>query len=164
MLVSSAYSDRRYMRMMMVIVIYSYELFNEKINEKEIFEKDIMNDLFDYNVLNHKNRESIFKEQMKRFINIEKNYDVFKRMINKYIRSDWTWSRIDPLTRAILLCASSELWNIDLGIVSNEYVSIAKEFIPDDKSYKFINKIIDNIGKEYYEFKKKKNQIIAEAK
>ena len=43
------------------------------------------------------------------------------------------------------------------GIVSNEYVEIAKDFIPDDKSYKFVNKIIDNIGKEYDEFKKKKN-------
>lgn len=157
MLTNKAYSNRRYMRIMMVIIIYTYELFNKKVNEKEIFESDLLNEMFDYNVLKTNKTEEIINEQMKRFANIEKNYEVFKKMINKFIRTDWTWTRIDPLTRSILLCASSELWNTDVGIVSNEYVEIAKDFIPDDKSYKFINKIIDNIGKEYAEFKKNKN-------
>lgn len=141
----------------MVIIVYTYELFNKKINEKEIFESDIMNEIFNYNVLKTSKKNEIFEEQMKRFSNIEKNYETFIKMINKFIRIDWSWTRIDPLIRAILLCASSELWNIDVAIVSNEYVEIAKDFIPDDKSYKFINKIIDNIGKEYEELKKNKN-------
>ncbi len=141
----------------MVIIVYTYELFNKKINEKEIFESDIMNEMFNYNVLKTSKKNEIFEEQMKRFSNIEKNYETFIKMINKFIRIDWSWTRIDPLIRAILLCASSELWNIDVAIVSNEYVEIAKDFIPDDKSYKFINKIIDNIGKEYEELKKNKN-------
>ncbi len=141
----------------MVIIVYTYELFNKKINEKEIFESDIMNEMFNYNVLKTSKKNEIFEEQMKRFSNIEKNYETFIKMINKFIRIDWSWTRIDPLIRAILLCASSELWNIDVAIVSNEYVEIAKDFIPDDKSYKFINKIIDNIGKEYEEMKKNKN-------
>ncbi len=141
----------------MVIIVYTYELFNKKINEKEIFESDIMNEMFNYNVLKTNKKNEIFEEQMKRFSNIEKNYETFIKMINKFIRIDWSWTRIDPLIRAILLCASSELWNIDVAIVSNEYVEIAKDFIPDDKSYKFINKIIDNIGKEYEELKKNKN-------
>ena len=157
MLNNKTYSNRRYMRIMMVIVVYTYELFNKKVNEKEIFESDLMNEMFDYNVLTTSKRNEIFQQQMKIFANIEKNYEVFIKMINKFIRLDWTWTRMDPLIRAILLCASSELWNVDIGIVSNEYVEIAKDFIPDDKSYKFINKIIDNIGKEYDEFKKKKN-------
>ncbi len=141
----------------MVIIVYTYELFNKKINEKEIFESDIMNEMFNYNVLKTSKKNEIFEEQMKRFSNIEKNYETFIKMINKFIRIDWSWTRIDPLIRAILLCASSELWNIDVAIISNEYVEIAKDFIPDDKSYKFINKIIDNIGKEYEELKKNKN-------
>ena len=142
---------------MMVIVVYTYELFNKKVNEKELFESDLMNEMFDYNVLTTSKRNEIFQQQMKIFANIEKNYEVFVKMINKFIRLDWSWTRMDPLIRAILLCASSELWNVDIGIVSNEYVEIAKDFIPDDKSYKFVNKIIDNIGKEYDEKKKKKN-------
>ena len=157
MLNNKTYSNRRYMRIMMVIVVYTYELFNKKVNGKEIFESDLMNEMFDYNVLTTSKRNEIFQQQMKIFANIEKNYEVFVKMINKFIRLDWTWTRMDPLIRAILLCASSELWNVDIGIVSNEYVEIAKDFIPDDKSYKFVNKIIDNIGKEYDEFKKKKN-------
>ena len=142
---------------MMVIVVYTYELFNKKVNEKEIFESDLMNEMFDYNVLTTSKRNEIFQQQMKIFANIEKNYEVFVKMINKFIRLDWTWTRMDPLIRAILLCASSEFRNVDIAIVSNEYVEIAKDFIPDDKSYKFVNKIIVNIGKEYDEFKKKKN-------
>ncbi|MBD5423402.1 MAG: transcription antitermination protein NusB [Mycoplasma sp.] len=151
------YSVRRYMRAMTIIVVYMYELFNKKLNEKEIFELDIFNDLFDYNKLKTKDKNKISQEQARIITTIEKNYDLFKKMIIKYIREDWSWDRLDPLIRAILLCASVELWKLDIGIVSNEYVEITKDFIPDDKSYKFVNKMIDNIGKEYNEFKIKNN-------
>ena len=57
----------------MVIIVYTYELFNKKINEKEIFESDIMNEMFNYNVLKTNKKNEIFEEQMKRFSNIEKN-------------------------------------------------------------------------------------------
>ena len=49
------------MRIMMVIVVYTYELFNKKVNEKEIFESDLMNKMFDYNVLTTSKRNKIFQ-------------------------------------------------------------------------------------------------------
>lgn len=152
------YSIRTNMRAMVVIVVYKYELMNDKVDSKEIFENDIFNDLFNYeSLLKNNDLNQIYKKQLSIISSIEKNYDVFKKMITRFIREDWTWDRINPLTRSILLCASVELWKLDIPIVANEYVKIAKDFIPDDESYKFINVVIEQIGKEYNEIKQKNN-------
>lgn len=152
------YSTRRQMRTMVVLVVYQYELFDLKVNVNKVFEDDLFHDLFDYEEFESQKKNLIYEEQMKIISSIEKNYDLLKKLIAKYIREDWIWNRIDPLIRAILLVACIELWKLDLGIVSNEYVAISKDFIPDDKSYKFINKMIDNIGREYEQYKTKRNQ------
>lgn len=146
---------------MVVLVVYQYELFDSKINVNEVFENDLFHDLFSYEEIETEKigkKALIYNEQIKIISSIEKNYDLLKKLIIKYIREDWTWNRIDPLIRAILLVACIELWKLDLGIVSNEYVAISKDFIPDDKSYKFINKMIDNIGREYEQYKTKRNK------
>lgn len=151
------YSIRRLMRIMIVIIIYQYELFDKTIDSEEIFKLDKFNELFNFNVLKTKNISQIQKEQSSILSTIEKNYKVFKKTITNFIRTDWSWSRLNPLVRSILLCASVELWKLDVGIVANEYVQIAKDFIPDDKSYKFINIVIEEIGKKYNVFKQKSN-------
>lgn len=150
------YSNRRQMRMILVMIVYKFELLNQKINVNEIFETDEINELFNYkNVF--KNSKNIINEQIKIWQIIEKNYDIFKKIIIKFVREDWTWKRISPITRSILLCASAELWKIDVGIVSNEYVEISKDFMPDHDDYKFINFVIDKIGKIYEEYKERTN-------
>ena len=154
---NGTYSIRRLMRIMIVIIIYQYELFDKTIDSEEIFKLDKFNDLFNFNVLKIKNISQIQKEQSSILSTIEKNYKVFKKTITNFIRTDWSWSRLSPLVRSILLCASVELWKLDVGIVANEYVQIAKDFIPDDKSYKFINIVIEEIGKKYNVFKQKSN-------
>ena len=53
--------------------------------------------------------------------------------------------------RQILLLACVELQQLDLGIVANEYIEIAKDFIPDSDSYKFINRVIQQIDNLYHE-------------
>lgn len=152
------YSIRRLMRTMVVMVVYEYELLSENIVANKIFQDDKFNDLFDYKKIRIKNKNQFLNEQLQIILTIEKNYDTFKKMIIKHIRNDWSWSRLDPLIRSMLLCASVELWKLDIGIVTNEYVEIAKDFIPDNESYKFINIIIEKIGREYHEFKQKRNQ------
>ena len=148
---------RRMMRIMVVMVVYNYELLNKKIDTKEIFESDIFNEYFDYKKLKIKNYQEIMKEQLQIISLIEKNYEVFKKTICNFVREDWSWERMAPLIRAILLCASVELWKLDIPIVANEYVEITKEFVPDDESYKFVNIIIEKIGKHYHEIKNQKN-------
>ena len=148
--------DMRLMRIMVIIIVYEYELNNVLINAKKIFEEDKFHDLFDYSKLKKENQNKIFNKQIKIISIIEKNYLLLKSMIIKYIRSDWSWERMSPLVRSILLCASVELWKLDIGIVANEYIEITKDFIPDNESYKFVNKIINEIGKEYKAFKEHK--------
>lgn len=153
------YSVRRLMRMMNVIVLYQFELFNEKIDVNYVFEKDIYNNMFNYEKLKTKYKDNVYKEQINVLTNIEKNYLVFKNLINKYTRDDWKWDRINPITRSVLLCAIVEILkqDNDLAVIANEYIEIAKDFIPDNESYKFVNIIIEKIGNEYNEFKKSKS-------
>ena len=72
-------------------------------------------------------------------------------MYKRQIRTDWSWSRLSPIIRSILLLACVELQQLDLGIVANEYIEIAKDFIPDSDSYKFINRVIQQIDNLYHE-------------
>ena len=154
--VKITYPVRRSMRIMMVMVLYEQELFNQKISMKDIFESDKFHELFNYKKLLTKHKDEVYKEQLSIMSVIEKNYDIFKKIIIQYIRDDWSWNRINPVARAILLCASAELWKHDVALIANEYVEISKDLIPDNETYKFINIIIERIGKQYNEFKNSK--------
>lgn len=59
--------------------------------------------------------------------------------------------RMSPLVRALLLCACVELKRLDLGIVANEYVAMAKDFIPATLDYRFVNIVIDRVNQFYHE-------------
>ncbi len=131
------YTKRRKQRMENVSIIYKYELFNEPINIDKIFSE-----------------ENINSDQLKIITSIKKNYNLFAETAKIFLDKDWTWARMSPLTKSIILCASVELWILDKKIVINEYVDITKDFIPDE-TYKFINKILDKIG-ELYERNKNK--------
>ncbi len=134
---SQNYTKRRIKRMQNVEIVYKYELLDELLNLEKIFVE-----------------ENINNDQLKILTSIQKNYDKFIKTAKLFLDIDWTWIRISPLTRAIILCASVELWTLDKKIVLNEYVEITKDFIPDD-TYKFINNILDKIGIVY---EKKKTQ------
>ena len=134
---SQNYTKRRIKRMQNVEIVYKYELLDELLNLEKIFVE-----------------ENINNDQLKVLTSIQKNYDKFIKTAKLFLDIDWTWIRISPLTRAIILCASVELWTLDKKIVLNEYVEITKDFIPDD-TYKFINNILDKIGIVY---EKKKTQ------
>lgn len=130
------YTKRRKQRMENVSIVYKYELFNEVICLDKIFSEDNINN-----------------DQLKILTSVKKNYKSFVKTAKLFLDIDWTWDRIPPLTRSIILCASVELWTLDKKIVINEYVDITKDFIPDE-TYKFINKILDNIGRVYEQNKK----------
>ncbi|MGL5617687.1 MAG: transcription antitermination protein NusB [Metamycoplasmataceae bacterium] len=137
---NDTYTKRRVKRMKNVEIIYCYELFDEKINVNKIFSE-----------------ENIDDDQLKMISVIQKNYDAFIKTAKLFLDDDWTWVRMSPLTRAIILCASAELWNIDKKVIINEYIEITKDYIPDD-TYKFINKILDKIGSTYEQIRNKKNK------
>ena len=66
--------------------------------------------------------------------------------ITKYLRKNWNICRLDKTDLIILRIAIFEIKYSDVAskIAVNEAVELAKEF-SDDKSYKFVNAILQNL-------------------
>ena len=64
--------------------IYKYELFDQKVDSKQIFEDDNLDD----------NAIKIIEQ-------IEAKYDSLKKIIIAALSVDWEWERLQPLVRAI---------------------------------------------------------------
>ncbi|EFF41472.1 transcription antitermination protein NusB [Mycoplasmopsis alligatoris] len=126
---------RRKSREEKIQVIYRFELFDEVINISQSFVE------FDF----------LDPSQLKFLEGIEKNYVFIKKIINSFLNTDWTWHRIPPFIRAVLINATAELFAIPPKIVINEAVEITKDFFcmteKDQKFYKFVNAILQNVYK-----------------
>ena len=107
--------------------IYKYELFDQKVDSKQIFEDDNLDD----------NAIKIIEQ-------IEAKYDSLKKIIIAALSADWEWERLQPLVRAILLYGTYELFLNNPKIVINEMINITKIYIPGTV-YKLVNKVLDLI-------------------
>ncbi|MGL4342958.1 MAG: transcription antitermination protein NusB [Metamycoplasmataceae bacterium] len=134
---NNSLSKRRKKRIQLVEIIYQYELLEKKIDTNIIFEEF-----------------NIDEFQLKIIKILEKNYENILKIMNKFIDQTWTWNRISPLTKAILLLGSSELFILEKKIVFNEYVEITKYYNPDD-SYKFVNIMLEKVSLIYEAIKTK---------
>ena len=112
--------------------IYKFELMNEEFNNVDAFEKG-----------------NFTEEEMKKIEILEKNMKRYKALVNKHIIQGWSWTRLAPLERAILIYGTFELSYMPKALVINEMVILTQGFIPGD-SYKFINSILQRVG-EYFE-------------
>lgn len=108
--------------------IYKYELFDQKVDSKQIFEDDNLDD----------NAIKIIEQ-------IEAKYDSLKKIIIAALSADWEWKRLQPLVRAILLYGTYELFLNNPKIVINEMINITKIYIPGTV-YKLVNKVLDLIA------------------
>ena len=71
-------------------------------------------------------------------------------LIKKHLSANWTLARINKVTLAILRTSIYEMKFQNFsqaGIVIDEAVNIAKNYGPDD-SFKFVNAVLDKIGKD----------------
>ena len=71
-------------------------------------------------------------------------------LITTHISSNWTFERINKVSLAILRTSVYQMKfqaGVEPKIVIDEAVNIAREYGPED-SYKFINAVLDKIGKE----------------
>ena len=76
--------------------------------------------------------------------------DEIDKLIENHLSSSWSMERISRVALAILRTSVYELLfqnGADNKIVIDEAVNIAKDFDTDD-SYKFINAVLDKIGKD----------------
>ncbi len=72
------------------------------------------------------------------------------KLIVEHLSPSWSMERINKVTLAILRVSIYEMKFKNFaqsGIVIDEAVNIAKNYGPDD-SYKFVNAILDKIGKD----------------
>ena len=76
--------------------------------------------------------------------------DEIDKLIENHLSASWSMDRISRVALAILLTSVYELLfqnGAETKIVIDEAVNIAKDFDTDD-SYKFINAVLDKIGKD----------------
>ena len=76
--------------------------------------------------------------------------DEIDKLIENHLSSSWSMERISRVALAILRTSVYELLfqnGAEAKIVIDEAVNIAKDFDTDD-SYKFINAVLDKIGKD----------------
>ena len=82
------YSSRRKMRMILVMIVYQFELMNEKVSIRKIFEESQAENLFDYYDLFKKDAKQTYIEQMRILKFLEKHYELLKVLITKFVRED----------------------------------------------------------------------------
>ena len=76
--------------------------------------------------------------------------DEIDKLIENHLSSSWSMERINRVALAILRISVYEMLfqnGADQKVVIDEAVNIAKDFDTDD-SYKFINAVLDKIGKD----------------
>ncbi len=76
--------------------------------------------------------------------------DEIDKLIENHLSSSWSMERINRVALAILRISIYEMLyqkEAEQKVVIDEAVNIAKDFDTDD-SYKFINEILDKIGKD----------------
>ena len=115
--------------------IYKFQLLNEEISIIDAFENGELND-----------------KQIKVVETIIKNFETLKKLIVTATKG-WTWLRISPIIRSILLLGALEMKIKDKPIVIQEMVILTQILSPDN-SYKFVNATLERIG-AFYEKNKK---------
>lgn len=76
--------------------------------------------------------------------------DEIDSLIESHLSENWSKERLNKVTLAILRTSLYQIKfqpDANIGIIIDEAVNIAKEYGADD-SYKFINAVLDKIGKD----------------
>jgi N utilization substance protein B len=129
-------ATRHQARTAVVGLLYAYDLGNDNIAKfsDEILEEDKI-----------RNKQKEFSNQL--FNGTIENLSMLDAEIEKHL-TDWDYESIGKVEKAILRLGAYEILvaKTDKAIIINEAVELAKE-LADDKSPKFINGVLDAIGK-----------------
>jgi N utilization substance protein B len=129
-------ATRHQARTAVVGLLYAYDLGNENIAKfsDEIFEEDKI-----------RNKQRDFSNTL--FHGTVEHLEMIDEEIQKHLK-EWDYNAIGKVEKAILRLGAYEILvaKTDRAIIINEAVELAKE-LADDKSPKFINGVLDAIGK-----------------
>jgi len=130
-------ATRHQARTAVVGLLYAYDLGNENIAKfsDEILEEDKI-----------RNKQREFSHQL--FDGTVENLAMIDEEIKKHL-NEWDYDSIGKVEKAILRLGAYEILVVktDRAIIINEAVELAKE-LADEKAPKFINGVLDAIGKE----------------
>ena len=129
-------ATRHQARTAVVGLLYAYDLGNGNIAKfsDEILEEDKI-----------RNKQRDFSHQL--FDGTIENLEMIDEEIKKHL-DEWDYDSIGKVEKAILRLGAYEILveKTDRAIIINEAVELAKA-LADDKSPKFINGVLDAIGK-----------------
>ena len=130
-------ATRHQARTAVVGLLYAYDLGNENIAKfsDEILEEDKI-----------RNRQREFSHRL--FDGTVSNLKTVDIAVQKHLR-DWDYKSIGKVEKAILRLATYEILieKTDKRIIINEAIELAKE-LADEKAPRFINAVLDSLGKE----------------
>lgn len=91
---------------------------------------------------------NLFKNIIQQFVHQHDEIDI---ILTKSLPKDWPLHRLDPIIRAILRAAITELFNDandpPTKVVINEYIDVTHAFCDGDEA-SLINGILDNISRQ----------------
>jgi len=129
-------ATRHQSRTAVIGLLYAYDLGNEKIS-------DFADDILEEGKIRNKQREFSYNL----FNGTIENLEMLDKEIEKHLK-EWDYTAIGKVEKAIMRLAAYEILiaKTDKAIIINEAVELAKE-LADEKSPKFINGVLDAIGK-----------------
>jgi len=137
-------ATRHQARSAVVGLLYAYDLGNEGIAKffDEILEEGKI-----------RNKQRVFSKEL--FEGTLENIEMLDIEIKKHLK-EWDYNNIGKVEKSIMRLGAYEILvaKTDRAIIINEAVELAKE-LADEKSPKFINGVLDAIGKVKVEEKPK---------
>ncbi len=129
-------ATRHQARGAVVGLLYAYDLGNVEIAK---FSEDILEE----KKIRNKQRE--FAHRL--FKGVIDNLETIDKEIKKHLKG-WNYDSLGKVEKAILRLGTFEIMfdDIERAIIINEAVELAKE-LADEKSPKFINGVLDAVGK-----------------
>ena len=130
-------ATRHQARTAVVGLLYAYDLGNENIAK---FSDEILEE----GKIRNKQRE--FSNTL--FNGTVENLEMIDKEVEKHL-TDWSYSDIGKVEKAIMRLGAYEILvaKTDRAIIINEAVELAKK-LADEKSPKFINGVLDAIGRK----------------
>lgn len=119
-------------RLELTIVIYQYLLMElERQKAIEIAFIDFSLDSEEISILEH----------------LIDNINEYVKKIKPYLDPTWTWERMSFFDRAILLeaLAENDIKHTPKAIIIDQALITARKYNIDDKSYKYINAILEKV-------------------
>lgn len=130
-------ATRHQARTAVIGLLYAYDLGNENI-------ANFSDEILEESKIRNKQRE--FSNTL--FSGTVENLDVLDKEIKEHLK-EWDYEGIGKVEKAIMRLGAYEILiaKTDRAIIINEAVELAKA-LADEKSPKFINGVLDAIGKD----------------